>query len=443
MQNYLRSKLGNNFNIENLGYISFLIGVFLLASAVGISILFFLISVVISFSKSKGYFKDKWNYPFILSSIYMSISTIMHFINSRSNSLNIIDPKLSLIGLTNWIPLFLCFWAFQKYLNNQRKRILTGKILICGSIPVIFSGLLQLMNINGPFELFNGLIVWFQKPISELGSVSGLFNNQNYAGIWMAMTWPFCLFELKKNSRNITSKFIIILISICFACFIFMTDSRNAILGFLISTPIVLGSSSLIWYLPTLIIGLSILAIAVIPIFPESFQIFMKSFVPSRLYTLFPEIGLEYVRSYPRVNKWLAALNFIASKPFFGWGAASFPIIYRIKSGEWFGHSHSLPLELAVSYGIIPTIAIFSTYIFILYLAFIKIFRSPKIKINEHTLSFHRALFASFLIFLLSHLVDIQYFDARISLYSWILLAGLKSLIEEKNIKSQDDVLFK
>ena len=147
----------------------------------------------------------------------MSISTIIHFINSRSNSLNIIDPKLSLIGLTNWIPLFLCFWAFQKYLNNQRKRILTGKILICGSIPVIFSGLLQLMNINGPFELFNGLIVWFQKPISELGSVSGLFNNQNYAGIWMAMTWPFCLFELKKNSRNITSKFIIILISICFA----------------------------------------------------------------------------------------------------------------------------------------------------------------------------------------------------------------------------------
>ena len=185
------------------------------------------------------------------------------------------------------------------------------------------------------------------------------------------------------------------------------------------------------------------MAIAVITIFPESFQIFIKSFVPSRLYTLFPEIGLEYVRSYPRVNKWLAALNFIASKPFFGWGAASFPIIYRIKSGEWFGHSHSLPLELAVSYGIIPTIAIFSTYIFILYLAFIKIFRSPKIKINEHTLSFHRALFASFLIFLLSHLVDIQYFDARISLYSWILLAGLKSLIEEKNIKSQDDVLFK
>ena len=81
MQNYLRSKLGNNFNIENLGYISFLIGVFLLASAVGISILFFLISVVISFSTSKGYFKDKWNYPFILSSIYMSISTIIHFIN--------------------------------------------------------------------------------------------------------------------------------------------------------------------------------------------------------------------------------------------------------------------------------------------------------------------------------------------------------------------------
>ena len=168
----------NGFVIHKIGHISFLIGVFLLASAVGISIIFLLISVIISCSKFKDFFKDKWNYPFILSSIFMLFSTFVHFQNSKYLPVTNIDPNLSLIGLINWIPLFICFWAFQTYLNTQQKRILTGKTLIYGSIPVIFSGVLQLLNINGPFELFNGLIVWFQKPISEIGSISGLFNNQ-------------------------------------------------------------------------------------------------------------------------------------------------------------------------------------------------------------------------------------------------------------------------
>ena len=441
MQNYFNSKLGNNFDIDNIGYLSFLIGVFLLASAVGVSIIFFIISVIISLSKSKGYFKDKWNYPFFFTSIYISLSAIFHFINSKYSAIEHVDPKLSLIGLTNWIPFFICFWAFQKYLNNKEKRILIGKIFISGSIPVIFSGLLQLLNINGPFELFNGLIVWFQKPISETGSLSGLFNNQNYAGIWMVMTWPFCLCEFKKIHKNLSIKFLLLLICIGFTSFIFLTDSRNALLGLLISTPIVLGSSSLIWYLPTMITGLSFLAIAVVPIFPESFQVFMKSIIPSRLYTLFPEIGFKYLRSYPRVKIWIAALDFIASKPIFGWGAASFPIIYKLKNGEWFGHSHNLPLELAVSYGIIPSFTIFFTYLFILYLAFKKIY-NKKNNQNTYFLTNQRAWFTSFLIFFISHLVDVLYFDVRISIYSWILLAGLKSFIEESNNK-QDDILFK
>ena len=443
MQNYFRSKFGNNFDINSLGYILFLIGVFLLASAVGISIIFLLTSVIISFSQPKGYFKDKWNYPFIFTSVFLLLSTIIHFINFRDGSFNSIDPKLSVIGLTNWIPFFLCFWAFQKYLNSQEKRIITGKLLICGSIPVLFSGLIQLFNINGPFDIFNGLVIWFQKPISETGSLSGLFNNQNYAGIWMVMVWPFCLCELNKISRNPIHKFLIILICIGFTSFIFLTDSRNALLGLLISTPIVLGSSSLIWYLPSLIIGFTFLAITVIPIFPESFQIFMQSIIPSRLYTLFPEIGFKYFGSYPRINKWMAAVKFIGSKPIFGWGAASFPIIYKIQSGEWFGHAHNLPLELAVSYGIIPSITIFSTYLIILYLAFKKISKYKKTNKDPYLASFQRAWFTSFLIFFLSHLVDIQYFDVRISLLCWIFLAGLKSFIEEKSINEQDNILFK
>ena len=48
---------------------------------------------------------------------------------------------------------------------------------------------------------------------------------------------------------------------------------------------------------------------------------------------------------------------------------------------------------------------------------------------------FERAWYSSFLVLFCSQLVDIQYFDVRISLVFWILLAGLKEII--KNSFSQ------
>tara|TARA_B100001093_G_C26847281_1_gene1023456 strand:- start:2698 stop:4008 length:1311 start_codon:yes stop_codon:yes gene_type:complete len=425
-------KLSTNFSIQSFGFFCFLTGVFFLASAVGISMIFLLISQFVSFTKPSNFLKDKWNYPLFLSAFFMSISTLVHFLRYEKYIDLGLDPKLSLLGLINWFPFFLCFWGFQKYLNSSKKRLITSKILICSSIPVIFSGILQLLNINGPFELFNGLIVWFQKPLSDIGSLSGLFNNQNYAGLWMVLVWPFCLSELNRPKRNFYKKIILIIICFSFVTFISLTDSRNAFLGLIISTPIVLGSANLIWYLPTILFGFTLLALCVMPIFPNEIQVFMKSIIPSRIYTLFPEIGLANLGTYPRINKWVSSLNYILQNPIFGWGAASFPILYYSKSGEWFGHSHNLPFELAISYGLISSIIIFSFYILILFFSFKKIYKYSKIK--DKNIEFflnQKAWFAASLILLLSHLVDIQYFDVRISTLFWILLAGLRSSFKE------------
>ena len=430
---YLKKKFFKSWNAEKFGFFCFLTGIFFLASAVGISILFFLISILISFLKPYSFFKDKWNYPLILSAILMVISTFVHFHRSEYYINLGINPKLSLIGLINWIPFFFSFWSFQKYLDSPKKRLLSSRLLISGSIPVIFSGILQLLNINGPFETFYGLVVWFQKPLEDIGSLSGLFNNQNYAGLWMAIVWPFCLSELISPQKKFIKKITLLFISILFVGFIFLTDSRNAILGLIISSPIILGFSNLIWYLPIVFLGFLILALTVLPIFPNEIKIFMQSFVPARIYTLFPEIGFNNISSYPRINKWISSLSFISRNPIFGWGAASFPILYFVKNEEWFGHAHNLPFELAISYGILPTGIIFSFFITILLLSFQKISLLSKTK--DFKIGFflnQKAWFAAFLIFLLSHLVDIQYFDARISIICWILLAGLRCFLKEK-----------
>tara|TARA_A100001388_G_scaffold258835_1_gene225657 strand:+ start:1334 stop:2644 length:1311 start_codon:yes stop_codon:yes gene_type:complete len=434
MIKFTNQQLLKEIKIERLGHISFLLGIFLLASALGIAIIFLLISLIISFSQKNNIFKDPWNYPFIASTLLMATSTLMHFNKYQYLSDLGIDPTLSLLGLVNWLPLFLCFFGFQRYLDSSKKRTLTAKLLICGSIPVIFSGVLQLLNINGPFEFFEGLVVWFQKPYEDIGSISGLFNNQNYAGLWMAMVWPFCLSSLLQTRKNFIKKLILVLICILFATFISMTDSRNAILGLIISSPIVMGNSSLLWYLPSIFLCFSILALTVLPIFPNELQLFMRSIVPSRIYTLFTDIGFENLTRYPRISKWIAAFNFVLERPLFGWGAASFPILYQLKSGVWFGHAHNLPLELAISYGILPSLIIFISYLTLLFLSFKKILDSAgteKVisRLNE------KAWFAASLIFFLSHLVDIQYFDARISILCWILLAGLRTSLKEESSK--------
>lgn len=418
MDQPFKNESKKSINIEYIGFISFLIGVFLLASAVGIGIIFLFLSLLISFIKPSRVFNNKWNISFFISALLMFISTCIHFLNSSNYPDLNLDPKLSLLGLANWIPFFFCFCGFQKYLNTTRKRIITARLLICGSIPIIFSGILQLLNINGPFELFNGLIIWFQRPLSDVGSLSGLFNNPNYAGLWMVMVWPFCLWEIKKKETKLSNKLIISLICICFFWFITLTETRSAMIGLIISSPIVLGSSSLIWYLPIIFIGLSLFAFTVLPIFPEELRLFMKEIIPFKMYRL-----------SPRISIWLAALVFIIEKPLFGWGAASFPILYSLKNEDWFGHSHNLPLELALSYGILPSLIIFTTIGALLFFSYRKI--SEAKSVTNDIRIFNKSWILATLSFLIAHLFDIQYFDVRISMLFWILIAGLKAFIQE------------
>ena len=74
-----KNRLIKEFNIEKFGFICFLTGIFFLASAVGISIILLLVSVIISYLKPDKFLKDKWNYPLLLSGVLMAISTFIHF----------------------------------------------------------------------------------------------------------------------------------------------------------------------------------------------------------------------------------------------------------------------------------------------------------------------------------------------------------------------------
>ena len=128
-----------------------------------------------------------------------------------------------------------------------------------------------------------------------------------------------------------------------------------------------------------------------------------------------------------------SAIELTKENPFFGIGAGSFTEIFYFNTNFWKGHSHNLLLELSISYGLPATIIFLITTINILYLSGKKIF-SNKMKIDVNYID--RAFWTALFFFLISQLTDVQYFDGKISLITWLLIAGLKNIILDTNYKT-------
>ena len=420
--------------LEDYGFIFFLLGIFFLPSTMVISILFLLPAFVIaSISSHKSFFKDYWNLPFLIFGLLILISAISQNYLLTNKYDAIWDTKLSLIGLANWIPFIWVFWASQSYINSKSKRRSFSLILIAGTFPVLITGFGQyFLNWTGPFQTLNGLIIWYQRPIVNPGGLSGLFSNQNYAASWLNFVWPFCIALFIHKGNNLFKKTAALSFLISTGLAAFLTFSRNAWLGLFTSMPIVLGKKGFKFFLPLIIITILILFFLFSSIFEGELQNNFRNLLPGKILLEFSNEGYEGL-DVTRIEIYKSAIELIKANPFFGIGAGSFTEIFFLNTNFWKGHSHNLLFELSISYGLPATIIFLMTNINILYLSSKKIFSSKiKIKLNYIDRAFWTALF----FFLISQLADVQYFDGKISLITWILMAGLKNIILDKNYRT-------
>ena len=97
------------------------------------------------------------------------------------------------------------------------------------------------------------------------------------------------------------------------------------------------------------------------------------------------------------------------------------------ETGVFKGHPHNLSLELIFSYGIPGAILIITPIVVITFLSFRKIFVYPNHELSNSI--YEKSWIISLIIFLTSQMVDVQYFDGRISLFFWILLSGSRNII--------------
>ncbi len=413
---------------SNLSVKIFLLGIFLLPSVPSISIFFLLISSFNSISRNfNKVINDKWNFTFILSALLMPLICLLQRENIKP-LIDIWDKSLTWIGLSNWLPLIFIFLSFQFFVSNAEDRKIVSKVLVAGSLPVLISGFSQyFFKIYGPFDIFNGLIIWFQRPLQTDTGMSAVFNNQNYAGSWFCIIWPLSLATLLDSLNKKVNKFICLSILISITIAIIITTSRSAWGGLILLVPLMTGLSFLPYFLPIISFAILCIFLANANLVPSDLQNYIRDIIPNRFWQEFsPE---NFLTRESRIDIWRNALFFISQKPILGWGAATFPILYFLESKTYTAHTHNLILELANNYGVPITIIIFGSIIIICFNSFSKIY------INESftkTQFFERAWFSSFFVLLVSQLWDIQYFDGRISIVFWILLAGLKEVITTK-----------
>ena len=405
----------------------FKIGLFLLPSAFSFSSIFILGSLLIqTYKRKKLFFKDFYNQILFCISTLMIFSCVVQNLFIEDKYDFVIEKYVTWIGLFNWIPFFWIFWAAQGLLKTKKDRNDFSLILILGTIPVIVSGLGQyFFNWNGPFTIFNGLIIWYQRPINEISGLTGLFNHANYAGAWLTIIFPLCIAQIFNSKTKFKFSFLLILILGIGTC-IFLTNSRNAWGSSILTIPLLFGTSSLWWFLP-ITLFFSSLVLVLKNNFQGEFQENLINILPSKVLLEFTNEGFNHLNT-TRMEILHFASKIIISNPFFGTGSGSFPVIFEFQTGYWKGHSHNIFTELAISYGLPSTIIFIIFLIILLSNSFKKIYNYPLIDINE------KAHWAAASIFLISQLVDVQYFDGRISIIFWLLLASLKTTINEKKL---------
>ncbi len=422
------------FNSINIDQKSFYFGTFFLGSALPLSVIFYLVSIYFVIRKNKFYFfKDKYNQLLLVCSGIMIFSNVNSSINIKGLTGNEI---LNIwVNLFNWIPLFLLFYCSSFYLNNELKRKTFSKFLIAGTVPILISCILEKwFNVNGIFSTLYGSIVWYLKQNNSLeNSISGLFSNRNYTGIWLSSLIGFSLYELLTIKNNLFKKIFILTLNILIIYFNFYTFSRSAIIGSIMIFLIIFNKLKLLIPIFSIYTFISLILLS----FPSlNFIPLKKLFFYWRENTNF----LENILQFNRVEIFSVTSKLILENPILGWGASTFPKMYESSGGiQSTQHSHNMILELAYNYGI-PLSILLSSMIFVL------LFKAFKLLYKKNTDIYHFSInkcwFASTILVTFSHLSDITYYDGKISILIWVLLSGLRSIVEEKspsiNIKTGD-----
>jgi len=399
-----------------MGWRCFQLGLVLLASSALLAGLLLFVALLLGSRRRTPPLTDRANAVLLVAAMLMLVGCL------RAES-----GWLAWVGLGNWLPFFWAFWGYQPYLASAAARRRAGLTLLIGTVPVIVTGLGQLWwGWSGPFQQLGGLLIWHLHPGGNPpGRLSGLFDYANIAGSWLALAWPFALAALLQRRLPASSRGVALLLASCLAAALFLTDSRNAWGALLVAVPLVVGPASWPWLLPVLLLAVALISLASLGGVPPALQTPARTLVPEAIWERLSDLKFAGHRplAITRLAQWQVAIALIGERPWLGWGAAAFSLIYPRRTGHWHGHPHNLPIDLAFSHGLPAALAIIGLVLWLLQ-------RSARLGMLQGPV-FERAWWAAALVLVALHATDMPLYDSRLNVVGWVLLAGLRSAVRQ------------
>jgi len=197
---------------------------------------------------------------------------------------------------------------------------------------------------------------------------------------------------------------------------VLLTRSRNGLGALALAGPFVIGPAQWLWLAPLLLVLSLPVVLTVLPGVNADLQSWARNLLPATVQQRLTE--QQTTTSLTRLSQWQFGLTLIHQNPWLGWGASAFSVLYPLfAQRKWHGHSHNLPLELAISHGVPVALLMVGTVLALLVLAV----RRGIL----HQAPLERAWWTSALVLVVLHATDLPYFDARLNLLGWVLLAGL------------------
>ena len=324
-------------------------------------------------------------------------------------------------GLFNWLPFFWGFWGWQAYVVTPDARRRCSGWLVAGTVPVLITGLGQMvLGWQGPWSMAGDLVIWHMDAGGNpAGRLSGLFDYATITAAWLALTWPLLLGCLLWSPRGWRQRGPVLVLVVLHGLCLWLTASRNAWATAVLAVPLVLGPGAWVWLLPLLLVAVLPVALAVLPGVPVSLQELARAAVPDSLWQRLTDQAFDRPVATTRLSQWSAASQLVLERPWLGWGAAAFGTLYSLRSGFFHGHPHNLPLELGLSFGVPVALLLLAVPVRVVVAA---------VRHGMATASpTDRGWLAAVLLLASIHATDLPYYDARINMAGWFLLAGLRA----------------
>jgi hypothetical protein len=396
------------------GWIGFQLGVLLLASSLLLAVppLFWAL-LQGSRHRRRPWFDDPCNRLLLVVGVLMLLGCLRAY-----------SGWLAWVGLMNWLPFFWGFWGFQPYMASPLARRRIGLLFVAGSVPVVVSGLGQLLlGWSGPWQAFGGLVIWHMAPGGNpVGRLSGLFDYANITAAWLALSWPLLLGLAIEPGQRGWRRPVLLLLVLAQLAALWLTDSRNGWGAAVLAVPWVLGPARWLWLLPLLLLALLPVGLAVLPGVPPLLQDPARALVPAAVWERLSDLAFsQRPLASTRLGQWAIAVALVAERPWFGWGAAAFSLVYPQRAGVWHGHPHNLPLDLALSHGLPAAVLLVALVLGLLLAAARGGMAAAAAPTSE------RAWWTAVLLLVVLHATDLPFYDGRLNVAGWLLLAGLRA----------------